>query len=34
MAEPRPPLPVLLVVAAFSRHADALAWARQRREHE
>jgi hypothetical protein len=29
MAEPRPPLPVLLVVAAFSRHADALAGARQ-----
>ena len=32
MAEPRPPLPALLVVAAFSRHAEALAWARQRLE--
>ena len=28
MAEPCPPAPVLLVVAAFSRHDDALAWAR------
>jgi Domain of unknown function (DUF4416) len=28
MAEPRPQTPVLLVVAAFSRHADALAWGR------
>jgi hypothetical protein len=34
MAEPRPPLPALLVVAAFSRHADALAAARQRLERE
>jgi hypothetical protein len=34
MAEPRPPLPVLLVVAAFSRHANAVAWARQRLERE
>jgi hypothetical protein len=34
MAEPRPPLPVLLVVAAFSRHADALAWAGQRLTRE
>jgi hypothetical protein len=32
MAEPRPQDPVLLVVAAFSRHADALAWARRRLE--
>ena len=30
MAEPRPPQPVLLVVAAFSRHSAALAWARAR----
>src|SRR5437660_1473814 len=30
MAEPRPHPPVLLVVAAFSRHADALAWGRDR----
>lgn len=29
MAEPRRHDPVLLVVAAFSRHADALEWARQ-----
>jgi hypothetical protein len=29
MAEPRPHVPVLLVVAAFSRHAEALNWARQ-----
>jgi hypothetical protein len=28
MSEPRPQKPVLLVVAAFSRHADALAWGR------
>jgi hypothetical protein len=28
MAEPRVPVPVLLVVAAFSRHDGALAWAR------
>src|SRR3954452_9804034 len=32
MAEPRPPVPVLLVVAAFSRHDPALAWARARLE--
>ena len=32
MAEPRPHPPVLLVVAAFSRHATALAWARERLE--
>ncbi len=32
MAIPRPPTPVLLVVAAFSRHATALAWARARLE--
>jgi hypothetical protein len=32
MAEPRPPDPVLLVVAAFSRYPEALAWARQRLE--
>ena len=32
MAEPRPPEPVLLLVAAFSRHAAALAWARPRLE--
>jgi hypothetical protein len=32
MAEPRTPDPVLLVVAAFSSHAAALAWARQRLE--
>src|SRR5262245_33694891 len=32
MAEPRCPDPVLLVVAAFSRHEDALAWARQNLE--
>jgi hypothetical protein len=30
MAFPRPVVPSLLVVAAFSRHADALAWARER----
>jgi hypothetical protein len=29
MAEPRPPVPVLLVVAVFSRHARAAAWARE-----
>jgi hypothetical protein len=28
MAEPRQPAPALLVVAAFSRHPDALAWTR------
>jgi hypothetical protein len=32
MAEPRPVVPVLLVVAAFSRHPDALDWARSRLE--
>jgi len=32
VAEPRLPDPVLLVVAAFSRHADALHWARERLE--
>ena len=32
MAEPRAPVPHLLVVAAFSRHDDALAWARDRLE--
>jgi hypothetical protein len=32
MALPRPPTPQLLVVAAFSRHDDALAWARRRLE--
>jgi hypothetical protein len=32
MAEPRTPSPALLVVAAFSRHGQALAWARTRLE--
>lgn len=32
MAEPRPPEPVLLVVAAFSRHDAALTWALERLE--
>src|SRR5262245_22644655 len=32
MAEPRPPAPVLLIVAVFSRHAAALDWARQHLE--
>jgi hypothetical protein len=32
MAAPRLPPPVLLVVATFSRHAEALAWARRRLE--
>ena len=32
MAEPRPQVPVLLVVAAFSRHEEALSWGRQRLE--
>jgi hypothetical protein len=32
MAEARPVVPALLVVAVFSRHAEALAWARQRLE--
>jgi len=30
MAEPRPQPPVLLVVAVFSRHEEAIAWARER----
>jgi Domain of unknown function (DUF4416) len=34
MAEPRLPDPVLLVVAAFSRHPEALAWARDRLEKD
>src|SRR5262249_30559609 len=34
MSEPRPAVPVLLVVAAFSRHAAALRWARERLEEE
>jgi hypothetical protein len=32
MAEPRPQPPALLVIAAFSRHPEALAWARRRLE--
>lgn len=32
MADPRPHVPVLLVVAAFSRHTTARAWARERLE--
>jgi hypothetical protein len=32
MAEPRPQPPVLLIVAAFSRHAEALDWGRGRLE--
>jgi hypothetical protein len=32
MAEARPPAPVLLVAAVFSRHTDALSWARDRLE--
>jgi hypothetical protein len=32
MADARQPDPVLLVIAAFSRHGEALAWARQRLE--
>jgi hypothetical protein len=32
MAEPRSQLPVLLVVAAFSRHEEALTWGRERLE--
>jgi hypothetical protein len=32
MATPRPPAPVLLIVAAFSQHPGALAWARERLE--
>src|SRR5262249_13874085 len=34
MADPRQPDPVLLVMAAFSRHAAALQWARDRLEQE
>jgi hypothetical protein len=34
MGQPRPPLPVLLVVAAFSRHEEALLWARDRLAHD
>ena len=34
MAEPHLPAPVLLVIAAFSRHPAALAWARTKLEHE
>jgi hypothetical protein len=30
MAEPKPPAPALLVVAAFSRHLAALTWAQER----
>jgi hypothetical protein len=32
MAEPRPPVPVLLIVAAFSGHDRALVWAKGRLE--
>ena len=32
MSEPRPAVPVLLVVAPFSRHPEALRWARERLE--
>ncbi|OAI51377.1 hypothetical protein AYO44_00785 [Planctomycetaceae bacterium SCGC AG-212-F19] len=32
MGEPRQPVPVMLVVAAFSRHPEVLAWATQRLE--
>jgi hypothetical protein len=32
MAEPSLPDPVLLVIAVFSRHSEAIAWARQRLE--
>jgi hypothetical protein len=32
MADPHPPAPVLLVVAAFSRHGAALDWGRERLE--
>jgi hypothetical protein len=34
MAQPRSPVPVLQIVGVFSRHADALEWARQRLEAE
>jgi len=30
MSEPREPLPVLLMLAVFSRHAEAFRWARQK----
>jgi hypothetical protein len=33
MADPRLPVPALLVVAAFSRHSAALDWARRRLHH-
>jgi hypothetical protein len=32
MADPRPVDPVLLIIAAFSRHSEVLGWARQRLE--
>src|SRR5260370_32793148 len=34
MAEVRPVVPALLVVAAFSRHPEALAWGRERLEQQ
>jgi hypothetical protein len=34
MAEPRMPVPVLLIVAAFSRHETAIAWCRARLQEE
>lgn len=34
MGDVNPPVPVLLIVAASSRHDAALAWARERIEHE
>ena len=34
MAEPSSPAPVMLVLAAFSRHAAALAWVRERLEQD
>jgi hypothetical protein len=34
MADPSTPPPALLVVAAFSRHDEALSWARQRLEEQ
>jgi len=34
MAEPMNPAPALLVVAAFSRHDEALGWARERLQHD
>jgi hypothetical protein len=33
MAEVRPQVPVLLVIASFSRHPEALAWAQEKLEH-